>query len=618
MKNIFKTLAPALVVAGSLASCSDFLTVDPVDKPVMESFYVTPDALLSSTSTIYAAKTWSNFHMNFQWKLDMINGDMYYTYDQEGQWFFGNYTPINQYINEGWKGLYNVILFCNSIIHDIVPICNGTITEIDKTQALAEARAIRGYCYYMIAEVWHDAPIVENNSETISSGNFDMPRNTQESIYRFAMEDLDFAVANLAANNSDNWRLDVRKARALRAKLGVTMASHTDYAYDRAQFMYIIQPDTMPVNALSALRHAYSPEARANAWKLPEFRYPVMYVPVDTAAMVKAGRITAAEAKAAEAVIPIDMLHNPTAAGEGGLRQNALLSIDMLATSAANGWNRPIYFAMTVPDSYYLGLSPYLRNTGMAYEVSPLRESSGQTGVNTDKMYQNITEKFAWGGLDKVTAPGQIYLDETVRRMVTTVRSSMVDLATALINEAVGAAQALHNDSTEHNLTDAERQRYTDYKNDRYTKARNTLELMCQKLPENAMPFALQIADQTAQLYQRLGAATGNEADTKTALDMLKRQIDRYAKNVVYYQSLSPSQYASLPNLDQYIDRYHFMDLIDDYGYAGGGIEALEKELTLAGVNLQRQVSFRQAIMQQYGSGAEAAPAASDATEPAE
>ena len=428
----------------------------------------------------------------------------------------------------------------------------------------------------------------------------------------------DVKVVNLSYLTTDWYADQIR--RPSYDSPGIEMqAQPKDYAYDRAQFMYIIQPDTMPVNALSALRHAYSPEARANAWKLPEFRYPVMYVPVDTAAMVKAGRITPAEAKAAEAVIPIDMLHNPTAAGEGGLRQNALLSIDMLATSAANGWNRPIYFAMTVPDSYYLGLSPYLRNTGMAYEVSPLRESSEQTGVNTDKMYQNITEKFAWGGLDKVTAPGQIYLDETVRRMVTTVRSSMVDLATALINEAVGAEQALHNDSTEHNLTEAERQRYTDYKNDRYTKARNTLELMRQKLPENAMPFALQIADQTAQLYQRLGAATGNEADTKTALDMIKHQIDRYAKNVVYYQSLSPSQYASLPNLDQYIDRYHFMDLIDDYGYAGGDIEALEKELTLAGVNLQRQVSFRQAIMQQqYGSGAEAAPAASDATEAAE
>jgi len=233
MKNIFKTSALALVLAGSLASCDDFLTVDPVDKPVMESYYVTPEALRSSTSTIYSAKTWSNFHMNFQWKMDMINGDMYYTYGAEGQWFFGTYTPINQYINEGWKGLYNVILFCNSIIHDIVPICGGTITEADKTQALAEARAIRGYCYYVIAEVWHDAPIVENNSETISSGNFDLPRNTQASIYRFAMDDLDFAVANLQPSNSDAWRLDVRKARALRAKLGVTMAAHKDYGYDR-------------------------------------------------------------------------------------------------------------------------------------------------------------------------------------------------------------------------------------------------------------------------------------------------------------------------------------------------------------------------------------------------
>ncbi|MBJ2183006.1 MAG: RagB/SusD family nutrient uptake outer membrane protein [Muribaculaceae bacterium] len=234
MKHIFKTSVLALAMAGSLASCNDFLTVDPVDKPVMETYYVTPEALRSSTSTLYGAKTWSNFHMNFQWKLDMINGDIFYTYDQEGQWFFGNYTPINQYINEGWKGLYNVILFSNSIIHDIVPICGGTITDADKTQALAEARAIRGYCYYLIAEIWHDAPIVENNSETISSGNFNLPRNTQASIYRFAMEDLDFAVENLQPTNSDNWRLDVRKARALRAKLAVTMASHSDYGYDRA------------------------------------------------------------------------------------------------------------------------------------------------------------------------------------------------------------------------------------------------------------------------------------------------------------------------------------------------------------------------------------------------
>ena len=235
MNNIFKTGALAIMMTASLASCSDFLTIDPVDKPVLETFYTNPEALRSTTMTIYASKTWSNFHINFQWKMDMLNGDMYYTYDQEGQWYFGTYTAVNQYVNEGWKGLYNVILFCNSIIHDIPAVCSGTITADDVNRAIAEARGMRGYCYYMLAEIWHDVPIVENNSALIASGKFDLPRNTQASIYRFAMDDLDFAVANLPETDSDAFRLTSRKARALRAKLAVTMASHTDYGYDRNQ-----------------------------------------------------------------------------------------------------------------------------------------------------------------------------------------------------------------------------------------------------------------------------------------------------------------------------------------------------------------------------------------------
>lgn len=233
MKNILKSSALALVMAGSLASCNDFLTIDPVDKPVLETYYTSPEALKATTLTLYSAKTWGNYYMGFQWKLDMINGDMYYTYDQEGQWFFGSYTATNQFIGEGWSGLYNVILFCNSIINDVPPVCGGTITQADIDQAIAEARAIRGFCYYMIAECWHDAPIIYNNSGNIGSGNLNVPRNTQASIYRFAMEDLDYAVATLAPTNSDVFRLDSRKARALRAKLGITMAAHSDYGYDR-------------------------------------------------------------------------------------------------------------------------------------------------------------------------------------------------------------------------------------------------------------------------------------------------------------------------------------------------------------------------------------------------
>lgn len=84
MKNIILSGVAALALGGFLTSCDDFLTVNPADKPVLETFYTTPENLRSTTMTLYASKTWSNFHMNFQWKMDMINGDLYYTYDQEG------------------------------------------------------------------------------------------------------------------------------------------------------------------------------------------------------------------------------------------------------------------------------------------------------------------------------------------------------------------------------------------------------------------------------------------------------------------------------------------------------------------------------------------------------
>lgn len=233
MKTIIKTSIAALMAGSVLTSCNDFLTVDPVDKPVLETYYTSPEALRSTTLALYASKTWSNFHMNFQWKLDMINGDIYYTYSDEGQWYFGTYTSVNPYLNEGWKGLYNVILEANSVIHDIVPVCSGSITQTDIDHAIGEARAFRGYCHYMLAEVWHDVPVIENNTELISAGTLDVPRNTQASVYRFAMEDLDAAVELLPDSDTDAFRLDKKKARALRAKLAVTMAAHKDYGYDR-------------------------------------------------------------------------------------------------------------------------------------------------------------------------------------------------------------------------------------------------------------------------------------------------------------------------------------------------------------------------------------------------
>lgn len=230
--NIIAKSIIAMAMALSLASCDDFLSVDPEDKLVQDNFYTSADMVRANTLTLYASRTWRDFHMNFQWKLDMLNGDIYYTYGDEGQWFFGSYTAINSYINEGFKGLYNVIAFANSIINDMPGYCSG-VSQQDINAAIAEARCVRGWCYYIIAEVWHDAPIIYNNSENITSGNIDVPRNTQKSIYQFALEDFDWAETYLPESDTDVFRCTKTTARAFRSKLLVTMASHSDYGYDR-------------------------------------------------------------------------------------------------------------------------------------------------------------------------------------------------------------------------------------------------------------------------------------------------------------------------------------------------------------------------------------------------
>ncbi|MDE5649888.1 MAG: hypothetical protein K2I35_02570, partial [Duncaniella sp.] len=334
------------------------------------------------------------------------------------------------------------------------------------------------------------------------------------------------------------------------------------------------------------------------AWNAPMMKYPNMFIPVDIPAAVKAGRITEEEAAFADPAIIANMHNDNEAQRHGGMTLSQMLSLDMLATSVKNGWNRPVYFASTVPSDYYLGLPPYMRSTGMAYEVTPVRFEENvrnQDGswdisaVNTDKAYRNITEKFRWGGLDKVTSPDQIYLDETVRRMVTTTRSYMLDCATALVNEAVGAERA---DTTAMSADDVKK--LADFKADRYAKALNLLTLMEEKLPEAASPYAIQIPQKMAQLYARIGAVTGNKDASAKALDLLGKELHRYAQNVKYYQSLNPWQYATLPRTDRFIETYYMVYLLQDYADAGGDTEKMITELEDMGVNFDRIVSIMQ------------------------
>lgn len=121
--------------------------------------------------------------------------------------------------------------------------------------------------------------------------------------------------------------------------------------------------------------------------------------------------------------------------------KNDLLIFDILAT---NNWKRPIYFAITVGDDAYMDLQDYFQIEGLTYRLVPIKNNNydGQTGrVLIDKMYDNLMNKFHWGGME---TPG-IYMDENNIRMTMNLRNNFARLAEELLkyNEKEKALKVL-------------------------------------------------------------------------------------------------------------------------------------------------------------------------------
>ncbi len=395
----------------------------------------------------------------------------------------------------------------------------------------------------------------------------------------------DVRVVNLSYLTTDWYANQMRVATDGAAAIDMSVQP-AEYAFDRMQYNYF-DPENMKterVNALNALDDLYhNPEA---SWKGARiWRYPNMFIPANADKAAEAGVISKAEAPAAEEAIEVSLYQDPKNPGSGATLSQAL-SLDMIATSAKNGWNRPAYFAMTVPDEYYLSLSPYLRNTGLAYQVTPLYNPDGEnaTWIDTDKMYANITEKFRWGGLDQLGDNGTIYLDETVRRMVTTHRTAMVDLAYALLVEGYNA---------EHPLTDSISGTTPEpdavYAADRYAKAARVLDLIEEKLPVKHSPYSIQVGYQIADVYLRLAEATGDEKLHAKGMTILENELMRYASYLPYFmelrRTLPGSGFSGLTTTDRYVPTYIYI-MLQTFADEGGDTDALSRRMQEKGINI--------------------------------
>ena len=189
--------------------------------------------------------------------------------------------------------------------------------------------------------------------------------------------------------------------------------------------------------------------------------------------------------------------------GKRRLMKNEIMMLDLIAHC---NWERPLFIATTVPSSSYLGLGNYFVLEGLAYRITPFnwkeaqgnnRNALGGGAIDSDRMYANLME-FKFGGLDNP----DLYLDETVRRMVTSHRRLFSELATEL---------------------------YTQGQKD---KALQIMEKIDSEISESVMPMNDIMSLEAANLYLALGK-------TEKGISILSNMTENYFQQMRWFLSMN-------------------------------------------------------------------------------
>lgn len=187
-------------------------------------------------------------------------------------------------------------------------------------------------------------------------------------------------------------------------------------------------------------------------------------------------------------------------AGKSYLGKHELMILEMLNT---NNWERPIYYAVTVEGSQFLGLKGSFLQEGLAYKVAPIKSANGEPTINTTKMYDLMMNTFRWANVKD----SSLYLDENNLRMCNTHRHMMASLALALFNEG------------------------------QLEKSEAVIDKAMEELPTRTVPANYSVVDMAKVLY-----AMGKTEKAKALIQVVANNSIQYLD---WAYSFTPRQYRS-------------------------------------------------------------------------
>jgi hypothetical protein len=239
----------------------------------------------------------------------------------------------------------------------------------------------------------------------------------------------DVRVCNLMLLNTD-WYIDQMKMKAYSSEpLPISLPKKLYYDGVNNQ-VAVFERVKEPATAREVMRFINS---GSEVSKLKMYGEDIYYIPtrtiripVDSAKVVANGTVRPEDADRIVPYIDINLKGQ-------WLMKSQLIVLDILAN---NDWDRPIYFVAGQHDDA-MGLEEYFQLEGIAYRLVPVKGVNrgwlDYGRINTDILYENMMNRFAWGG----TADPDVNIDYYHSRTLTVVRARLnhAKLAGALLEE---------------------------------------------------------------------------------------------------------------------------------------------------------------------------------------
>ena len=216
LSNI-KYIAVSMLLSFTATSCEDFLERPTEDDYVESNFYQNDEQCIQGVNGLYNSP-WYDFQRGFIKVGEIMSGNEYMG-DSPYLTFTVNSTD-EDLVNMSYS-LWAAVGRCNVVYNRLK---TATCSEAVRNQTMGECLAWKAFAYFFLVRSFGDVPIVHDNTEELSSGEYaTQPKIQKADVYEYIVLTLEKAMELLKdVKTPGNGRIDYYAAEALLAKVYLT------------------------------------------------------------------------------------------------------------------------------------------------------------------------------------------------------------------------------------------------------------------------------------------------------------------------------------------------------------------------------------------------------------